>query len=585
MIESLRIRNLALVESAEVDFGSGFNVVTGETGAGKSLMLGALALLAGERASSESIGSSGRDAHVEALFRTERLPALEAELVARGLGAEEHGVVVSRTLAPGGRSRAQVAGRWVPVSTLRELFAGRLEISSQHASQSLRRPGAHGELLDAFAGLTADRDGVRDGVQRLRALREELAALRGAAAERLRRRDDLRFHCGEIDAVECQPGELDRLGAEQRRLGHAEELRRGAEAARAAIAGELGPEGGPPALEQLGSALRQLEAVASFDAAVGVCAGRLRGVRTELDDVALDLERCATGVEVDPEALARIEARLAELERLRRKYGGDEAAILAYRDRAAAELEQLSGDDVRIAELEGEAASLCAELTERSRRLRAGRSEASHVLAEGVEAALAGLDMAGARFAAMLHPRSAPAGFPCGPGGTEQVEFQLAANPGEGLRPLHRVASGGELSRVFLALKTALLGGSGPGGMVLVFDEVDVGIGGEAIAQVGRSLAALAGAHQVICITHWPVIAAAADRHFRVAKVQRGGRSRTRIAALDRAGRVAELARMAGGERVGQTTRPYAQELLRGGEDGAPAPAPARGRAHRPGGA
>ena len=581
MIESLRIRNLALVDNAEVDFGGGFNAVTGETGAGKSLILGALALLAGERSSSESIGRAGPDAHVEALFRTERLPALEAELAARGLAAEDHCVVVSRTLAPGGRGRAQVAGRWVPISTLRELFAGRLEISSQHASQGLRRPGAHGELLDAFAGLEVERDRVRDEVQRLRTLQKELGALRAAAAERLRRRDDLRFHCGEIDAANCQLGELDRLGAEQRRLGHAQELRHGIEAARAALSGETGPEGMPHAVEQLENALRQLEAVASFDGAIDACAERLRGTRAELEDVALDLERLGAGIEVDPEALAGVEARLAELERLRRKYGGDEASILAYRDRALEELEQLSGDDARIEELETEAAGLREALAEHSRSLCQERAAASRLLAAGVETALAGLDMAGARFAVELRPRSAPAGLPCGPGGTEQAEFLLSANPGEAPRPLHRVASGGELSRVFLALKTALLSGSDPGGMVLVFDEVDVGIGGEAIAEVGRSLAALARVHQVICITHWPVIAAAADRHFQVTKVQVTGRNRTRIAVLDRAGRVAELARMAGGKRVGRTTGPYAQELLLSGAARASASAQSAGRAPR----
>ncbi len=564
MIESLRIRNLAVVEEAEVDFVPGFNVLTGETGAGKSLILGALALLTGGRASAGAVRSGSKRASVEAVLHTAALPSLERELAAQGIAVEDHAVVVSRSVSSEGRSRAQIGGQWVPVSALRDLFEGRLEISSQHASQSLRRREEHAHFLDDFGGLAELAQKVRESFRALRGHREELAALRAAQAERERQRDFLRFQCEEIDDAAIAPGEIAALDDEQRRLAHAEELQRGRHAASAALSGDDSDVGG--ALAGVERAIAESEALLRVDPQLGSLVDRLRAAREELADVALELVRGADRTEVDPARLEVVEARIALIEAMRRKYGSDEAAIAAQRERIARELEALGEDAGRVEVLDAACAQGTRELEASAKELSAARERAAAALAAEVEQALGRLDMAGARFEVALEPAPAPDGFPCSAQGSEHVEFRLGANAGEPARPLAKVASGGELSRVFLALMKARLrggaGGSGSGRM-MVFDEVDTGIGGRAIDQVGALLEELGSQHQVFCITHWPQIAAAASGHHRVLKTRRGGRTRTAVEAIDDVARVEEIARMAGGAKVTAATRRHARDLLR----------------------
>ncbi len=562
MIETLRIERLAVVEAAEIEFGPGLNVLTGETGAGKSLVLGALSLLAGERAPRAVVREGADEAVVEAVFRTDALPDLEAELAERGLANEDHELILRRSIARSGRSQARIGGARVPVSTLAELFQGRIEISSQHESQALLRPEVQGRLLDAHGGLLELRREVEAGVRQLRELGREIAELRAQAEERARREDFLAFQVSEIDAAALEPGELERLQAERSRLRHAERLGREAGEAARALGGDPAAADAAGASDLLGEALRRVEGLAELDGELAGLVERLREAQAEVSEAGVDLERYAEAIEADPERLAGLEERLERLEGLRRKYGADEAEILAFREQAAQELASVAGADARLEKLDAERTALVESLERAAGKLGRGRRKAAKRLAEAVEAALVGLAMPDARFEVALEPVTPEEGLPCGASGAEAAELRFSANPGEPPRSLRRVVSGGELSRVFLALKNVLRRASA--GTALVFDEVDAGIGGGVADRVGAVLAELSEAHQVLCITHLPQIAARADAHYRIRKGARGGRTATRVERLDARARVDELARMAGGAEVTAATRRHAQALLDG---------------------
>ncbi|MGH0030221.1 MAG: DNA repair protein RecN [Myxococcota bacterium] len=559
MIESLRIEELAIVDLAELEFGPGLNVLTGETGAGKSIVLGALGLLAGGRAAARLVREGADETRVEGVFRTERIPELEGELRERDLCGDDHELVVHRTLQKGGRGRVRVSGQIVPAASLAELLAGRLEISSQHDSQALRRSDTHGRLLDRTAGLLPQREAVAAGHRALRALDEEREALRRASRERAQRQDYLAFQLKEIDDAKLDPEEIGELRAQRSRLAHAERLCSDGADALVRLSGDPGSDD-PGAADLLAEAARRLEALAPLDAELGGLGERVAGATAEVRDVAADLERVLDAIDGDPARLAEIDERLHRVERLERKYGADVGEILRHREAVAEELAGIEGADAREAQIEAERAAAVKSLGSAAKRLSAGRAKAAKALAGEVESALRELAMPDARFAVDLSPVEPEEGFPCGPQGAEQPEFLFSANAGEALRPLRQIASGGELSRTFLALKQALR--EGEAGMVLVFDEVDAGIGGEAADRVGRQLAELASRHQVLCITHLPQIAAFAERHFRVRKGKKDGRTVARIEVVEGDARIDELARMAGGEKAGQGTREYAQELL-----------------------
>jgi DNA repair protein RecN (Recombination protein N) len=561
MIESLRIENLAVLERAELELGTGLHVLTGETGAGKSIVLGALALLAGSRASQDVIREGAEEAVVEAVFRVEGDAALLQRLARLGVEPSEGTLVVRRSVARSGRGRARVGGELVPVATLAELFRGRLEISSQHESQELLRTEAHARLLDAAGGLLPLCSKVAEASERLRAVDREIAQLEERREERARREDFLKYQMNEIDEAKLKPGEFADLQAEKARLGNSERLRGEAEHAVALLAPDPTRAEVYGALDPLAEAVRRLEALAEIDPGLTLLAERLAAARTEVEDASQDLSVYAADVEADPARLAEAEERLDQLERLRRKYGGDEDAISAFREEAARELAALAGSEDRLAELQSDRVRIAESLARDADRLSAGRRRAAARLASAVEEQLHGLAMPDARFEVGLEPVTPPEGVPCSSGGAEAPQFRFCANLGEPLQPLRRVVSGGELSRVFLALKCALR--KAGEARVLVFDEVDAGIGGRVADQVGRLLSDLARDHQVLCITHLPQIAAGADLHFRVDKRKRAGRTVTGVHRLERAARIEEIARMAGGATVSDATRRHAQELLR----------------------
>lgn len=579
LIESLRIRNLAVVREAVVDLAPGLNVLTGETGAGKSLILGALGLLSGARASGDAVRAGTEEASVEAILSTEDTPALERELLGRGFELEDHSLVISRRVQKGGRSRAQIGGQWVPVSALRELFAGRLEISSQHASQALRNPEDHADFLDDFGGLGEKAKTLRESYQALRDDLETLRQLHNAAAERVRQRDFLEFQCDEIDRVDLAEGEITSLTSEQRRLAHAEELGAGLASAATALSGE--EREAPGALEAVERALAHAEPLLGLAPELDTSLERLRSIREEIADIAIDFSRAANRVEIDPAKLERVEARISDIETLRRKYGKEEDEIRAYRAQLGHELLRLGGDAEQAAALEAKCERGAARLSAIAEALREARQRKARDLETAVDAALGDLEMEGAHFAVAFRPQTLPEGLPCGPRGLDAIEFLIASNPGEPARPLAKVASGGELSRVFLALKNARLRGDAPGDRTLIFDEVDAGIGGKAIDRVGTLLCELGTRYQVLCITHWPQIAASASVHHRVRKRRRDGRTHTVVEALTDAERVEELARMAGGAKISEATKRHARDLLRKRRRTRAAPEKAP-RAHRP---
>jgi DNA repair protein RecN (Recombination protein N) len=559
LIETLRIEGMAIVDRVELEFGAGLNVLTGETGAGKSIVLGALALLAGGRASAQTVRDGDEEAVVEAVFDTSRLPDLEDELAERGIESDEHQLIATRSLSRASRSRARIGGQLVPVATLAEIFAGRLEISSQHGSQALLRPEHHGRLLDRSAGLEPLRAKVAEGFAALLRLDEELLALRAEAQERARRLDFLGYQVEEIDRANLDVDGIERLRANRSRWAHAGRLQEDGGRALAALSGDSdGDDGG--ATDRLARVVRTLEGLSTLDAALGPMAERFAGLQDELRDAAFDLERHLSGIEADPARLAAAEDRLHQVEQLQRKYGESVEAVLAFRERTSAELARFEGAEERESEIVAERERRVEVLAKDAKRLSRGRAKAARSLAQQVEGELGDLAMPEGRFAVELTAVDPPEGMPCGAGGAESPGFVFSANAGEPLRPLRAVASGGELSRIFLALKQALR--EADAGMVLVFDEVDAGIGGRVADRVGRMLAELAAQHQVLCITHLPQIAAFAQNHFRVEKREVEGRTQTRITRVEGSDRVEEIARMAAGESVGEATLAHARELL-----------------------
>jgi DNA repair protein RecN (Recombination protein N) len=568
MIETLRIAEIKIVEQAELEFHPGLNVLTGETGAGKSIILGALEMLAGARGSADIPRKGSNLGTVEAVFRTEGLVEFENELSERGFvdadaeGVEPHELIVHRTLSATGRSRARIAGQLVPISTLAELFSGRIEISSQHSSQALLRPESHGRYLDAAGQLLPLRAEVEQAFHRLREIDAELAALRDQNEERARRCDFLAFQLEEIDAVSPSPEEYAALNAEHRRLAHAGQLHEDGAALAQVLLGDINGVEGASAIDATTVALRLGEGLANLDPGLAELLERLRSVDVELRDLARDFERYADGIEADPARLEALEQRLAQFEGLLRKYGNSVEEILVFRQQVEAELSGIEGASEHAEVLENERVQVEAQLLRRAKQLSRSRLKAAAGLTRSVQQSLAALDMPQATFQVDLQPAAAPAGMPCGPSGNEAPEFKFSANTGEELAPLQKVASGGELSRVFLAVKNGLRREGR--GMVLVFDEVDAGIGGRTAQRVAQVLAELAQHHQVLCITHLPQIAAFADAHFLVEKGEKAGRVCATVRKLDDRERVEEIARMAGGEHITVSTRRHARELLKG---------------------
>ncbi|MFO7245853.1 MAG: DNA repair protein RecN [Bacillota bacterium] len=553
MLLELTVENVAIVERARLEFGPGLNVLTGETGAGKSVLIDAVAVLLGARASDDLIGSAGDRAVIAAVFDLSAAPAAQA--AARDLGLldeDQHELVVVRELARGGRNLTRINGRPATVANLKAVARHLVDLHGQHEHQSLLDLGQQRALVDAYGGsdLAALAAAVGAAYARLQGLRRQLDELAGDARQRARTIDLYRFQIEEIEAARLRPGEEEEIQAARRRIANAERIREALAAAYGLV--HEGHGMGAPAADAVAQAADALRRAAAYDPGLEPVIGLLDTAAVHLEEAAQALRRRLDDQALDPAEAEAVERRAALLSELKRKYGDTVDEILAYRDRARAELERLEGAEERAAVLEAEIRRVEEELGRQAAALSEARERAGRELAAAVARELADLAMT-AQVLVEVRQEEDPTGVDCGgrrlrvgPHGVDTVEILLSANPGEPPRPLQRVASGGELSRVMLALKRAA--GRRDPVPTLIFDEIDAGIGGRTATAVADKLAAIAADHQVLCVTHLPQIAAVADRHFVVEKSAAGGRTVTRVAVVDGVEREREIARMLAGE-------------------------------------
>ncbi|MFG2619916.1 DNA repair protein RecN [Streptomyces sp. NPDC048507] len=568
----MRIRSLGVIDDAVVELSPGFTAVTGETGAGKTMVVTSLGLLLGGRADPALVRIGAKAAVVEG--RIVLSPGAPAALRAEEAGAEldEGALLISRTVSAEGRSRAHVGGRSVPVGLLAELADELVAVHGQTDQQGLLRPARQRQALDRYAGdaVAVPLEKYAGAYRRLRAVAVELEEITTRARERAQEADLLRFGLDEIAALEPLPGEDAELAAEAERLGHAESLASAAQAAHGALAGDVEDPEGVDANTLVAGAHRALESVRAHDPVLGALADRIGELGILLADVAGELAGYADDLDADPLRLAAVEERRAALTQLVRKYGdadGGLAAVLEWAERGSKRLLELDGDDERIGELTAERDGLRAELSLLAQALTDARTEAAERFAADVTAELASLAMPHARVTFDI--RQAPdaegvevGGRPVayGPSGADEVELLLAPHPGAQPRPIAKGASGGELSRVMLAVEV-VFAGSDPVPTYL-FDEVDAGVGGKAAVEVGRRLAKLARSAQVVVVTHLPQVAAFADRQLLVEKTVDGSVTRSGVTVLEGEDRIRELSRMLAGQEDSQTARAHAEELL-----------------------
>jgi DNA repair protein RecN (Recombination protein N) len=566
MLEELRISGLGVIESATLELGPGLTVITGETGAGKTMVVTALGLLLGGRADSGAVRVGSRSARVEGSLSVARLPLVAEAVDAAGGEVEGEHVLLARNVAAEGRSRAFVGGAAVPVSTLAEVAEPLVAVHGQADQHRLLQPRAQREALDAYGGeataaLLAE---YRSLHADLLDTERELADVVAHARERAREADLLRFGLGEIEAVAPQSGEDTALADEEQRLGHADTLRTAAESAREALSSD---EGNPDALAAVAAARTLLDGVRDHDAAAGELADRVAELTYLLSDLAADVASYAGGLETDPARLAAVSERRASLTALTRKYGETIDEVLAWAETSAAQLADLDDTDDRVTRLRERRDDLRERLGPAAAALSAARAEAAARLSTELTGELDLLAMPHAVLDVTVRQTGSDEGLMVdgrrlrfGSSGVDEVEFLLAANTGSEPRPLHKGASGGELSRVMLALEVALAGTSPV--PTFVFDEVDSGVGGKAAVEVGRRLAKLASSAQVLVVTHLPQVAAYADRHVVVEKASDGSVTTSGLTLLDAAGRERELSRMFAGMEESETALAHARELL-----------------------
>jgi DNA repair protein RecN (Recombination protein N) len=557
MLRELRIENLLLIDRAELRLGEGLNSITGETGAGKTVLAHSLDLLMGGKAKSGIVRPGAAEAWVEGVFD---LPAglLDepelAELAERlPEGADE--VVLGRRVSAGGRTSAFVAGRSATAADLKALGGRLVAFFGQHEHRKLTISSAQMEVLDGFAGTDhlALRDDYREVHREVGRLSAELAEMREREGSRERDLDLYRYELSEIEEVEPDPEERAALAVDRERLRHAEGLSEAAAGAHAGLAGADLEGGGAAAA--LAEAESKLSGAIGLDPTLDSIAERVAALNVEVGDVAAELRDYAEGVAADPGGLVGIEERLDALDRLERKHGGTVESVLAHAERCREEIARLEGAGERSAEATAALAEAETRRAKLGKKLSAGREKAARPLEERVAAELSSLAMDGARMEVVLDPH--PDGY--GASGRETVELRVAPNPGIEPAPLRDAASGGELSRVMLALS-----GLGPaaGAATLVFDEIDAGIGGNTARVVGERLRALGAEHQVLCITHLPQVASLADVHFKLEKDTSTEQARATVERLEGESVVEEIRRMLGGESADEAATQHARELL-----------------------
>jgi DNA repair protein RecN (Recombination protein N) len=566
MLTELRIENFAIIDKLALDFSPGLVIFTGETGAGKSIIMDALEMLLGGRAEASVIRAEAERASVEASFKlggaakTGVLEILQRE----DLVDDENYVTLAREVRREGRSIARVNGRTVNVTLLREIGAFLVDIHGQTEHLSLLDSRTHLGLLDRFAEVESLQTSYRQTYTQLQALRRELGNLRAAQADSARRIEMLTFQAEEIESARLKPGEDEELRKERDRLANAESLAANAQEALGII--DEGTPETPAITDQLGQAVSALASLARTDPSQAELSSRAETLLENLSDIAHDLRDYLESIEYNPRRLEEVEERLDLIHRLLRKYGGTAQAVLAFGEKARADLETITNAADKINELEKREASLLSELAKQGQSLSDKRKKAAEKLAKGIETELDDLKMASARFSVDFQVKTDPSGLPLASSqraafdstGFDRVEFLVAPNPGEGLKPLAKIASGGETSRLMLALKNVLARADQVPS--LVFDEIDQGIGGRVGGVVGQKLWKLGRIHQVFCITHLPQLAAFGDQHFQVQKLIQNGRTSTQVKPIDGDERLLELAQMLG--EVSEGTLRSAHDIL-----------------------
>jgi len=568
MLRSLIIRDFVLIPRIELTFGPGLTVVTGETGAGKSALLEAARLLLGGRAEPDLVRTGAERAELEALFELCEGHPVRRRLAERDYPAGDE-LLVRRTIPsrPGGRGQVTVNGRLATTAILRELTAGLVAVSSQHEQRTLTDPATHLDLLDAFAGTGEPRTRTAERYRVLAAARRRLADIVGEHAQRLERADWLRERVRELGGARIRPGEMAELEADVAARRSGAKLAGALERATAELSGM---EEGGGATVRLARAETALREAAAIDARLAKIADEVAEARAVADDAAAELSAYRDRMDFDPARIEALEDRLHTLRRLVRAHGGTEEAVLARLDEMRAELDLVDRHEDHRTAAEAEAVQAEREAATAARELTAARTRAARKLGREITAALEGLGMTGASVEVAVRPLAEgedAGGRKLGPTGADAIELLFAPNPGEGQRPIERIASGGELSRLLLAVKRVLAGREPLA--TYLFDEVDAGVSGEAARRVAAAVRDVARHHQVICVTHLPAVAAQGEAHVEVDKVEADGRTVTRARVLAPAERVDAIARLVGGAEPGPKARAAAADLLRRAAAGA----------------
>lgn len=554
MLTELRIANFAIIDQLNLEFSRGFHVLTGETGAGKSIIIDAIALLVGGRADESLIRTGAEDAVLEAAIALPPEGPLAARLREEGLlGADDTELIVRRVLSRSGRHKLYLNGSLTPLRTLQSLAGTLIDIHGQHEQQSLLSAQSQLDALDAFGRLKEDRQQFERAYEQWRACQREQQELAAQASERSQREELLRFQFKELQEADVKAGEETALQGERNRLAHAHRLNELTQGSYDALYG-----GEQSVLGTLGAVRDSIKELSAIDAQGKDWEALCDGATAQLRDLAHSLRAYHDGLEQDPARLAQVEERLDRLQRLKKKYGGTEEAVLARRDHLQREIDALDSGDVRLAEVERRLAEARQQADRLAERLTRDRTRAAKKLEAAIAEELGVLRMDRSRFAVAVETDRNEAGL--GPSGRDRVEYRFSANEGEPLQPLARVASGGELSRVMLAMKTVLAEADEV--PIVIFDEIDAGVGGGPAAVMGKRLRALARHRQVFCITHLPQIASHADVHYLIEKIVSKKRTVTQARKLGQTERQEEIARMLGGLAVTSATRKSAAEMI-----------------------
>jgi DNA repair protein RecN (Recombination protein N) len=558
MLETLKIKNIAIIDSAEIPFKNGLNVLSGETGAGKSIVLEAISLLLGSRASAELIRAGCDEAVVEGLFDLTDIEWIEKRLKDLGFGQDDdkngHELLIKRVVSRNGRHRIHINGELATLSILQQLCDGLIDLCGQHEHQTLTKPATQLELLDRYGTLEAQRAAFAAVYERASRLREERDALAQADTERTRRADFLKFQIDELEAAQLEAGEDESLQKEKILLQSGESRVLLGEAAR-----QILEEDEKGAVTALRLAHAKLRALAQTDERAAPILETVERALLEVEEATLSLNRYLGGVDLNPERLEQVQERLSLIADLRRKYGASVAEMLETFARIQTEYATLEQTGGRIEALTAELTETETELKKLGKKLSAARGKASELLATSVTAELKDLKMSDAIFKVELAPKESLADWTAA--GADQIHFVVRTNQGEDARPLGKIASGGELSRLMLAIRRVIADKGGIG--VYLFDEIDAGIGGQTAFQVGKKLKSVAAYNQVLCITHLPQVASFADHHLVVRKTSSSKRTVTEVVALTKATeRKEELARMLGGPELTKKSIENAAELL-----------------------